>query len=201
LRSVERAIARAALDAGVAVRVTITHDADAIARADKVVVPGQGAFGDCARALGDSRGLASALRASIARGAPYLGICLGMQVLFESSEEASGCAGLAVFEGEVARLSDRDPTDGARLKIPHVGWNTMDPRGGTASILPSDPTWFYFVHSFAVRPRDPSLIAATTSYGAPFVSAIAKDNVLAVQFHPEKSQRAGLALLARFVKS
>ena len=200
LRSVERAIVRAASDAKIETRVTVTRDADAIARADKVVVPGQGAFRDCARALGDSRGMGDAIRASIARGTPYLGICLGLQVLFESSDEASGCAGLAVFAGEVTRLSDRDDASGARLKIPHVGWNTVD-RAGASSILPRDPTWFYFVHSFAVRPRDASLVASTTTYGAAFVSAVAKDNVLAVQFHPEKSQGAGLALLARFLGS
>ena len=200
LRSVERAIVRAASDAKIEARVSISRDADVIARADKVVVPGQGAFRDCARALGDSRGLGSAIRASIARGTPYLGICLGLQMLFESSEEASGFEGLGVFAGEVTRLSNRDEASGAKLKIPHVGWNTVV-ASGSASILPPDPTWFYFVHSYAVRPRDRSLIAATTSYGPAFVSAVAKDNVLAVQFHPEKSQGAGLLLLARFVAS
>jgi glutamine amidotransferase len=194
LRSVERALARAA--EGSNVRVTIARDADAVARADKVVVPGQGAFRDCAAALGDARGIGQAIRASIARGAPYLGICLGMQVLFESSEESAGGAGLGVFAGTVKRLADRAPS-GEVLKIPHVGWNTIAPRGH--AVLPSDPTWFYFVHSFAVVPRDAALVAATCEYGAPFVAAVAKDNVLAVQFHPEKSQAAGLALLTRFL--
>ncbi|MGO8997677.1 MAG: imidazole glycerol phosphate synthase subunit HisH [Polyangiaceae bacterium] len=199
LRSVERALTRAAEDVGAAgVRVEITRDAEAIARADKVVVPGQGAFRDCARAL--EVGLGEAIRGSIARGVPYLGICLGMQVLFASSEEAPGCGGLAIFDGEVVRLSDRAPS-GERLKIPHIGWNTVDVRPGASAILPTEPTYFYFVHSYAVRPRDPSLVAATTDYGAPFVSAVAKDNVLAVQFHPEKSQAAGLALLGRFVRA
>ncbi len=206
LRSVERALLRAGneLDGGADVRVTTTHDAETIARADKVVVPGQGAFRDCAAALGDGRGIGEAIRASIARGAPYLGICLGMQVLFESSEESTGGAGLGVFEGTVKRLPDRDPS-GERLKIPHVGWNTVDPgaRARTAtptrSVLPNGRTWFYFVHSYAVVPRDASVVAATCEYGEPFVAAVAKDNVLAVQFHPEKSQAAGLALLARFL--
>ena len=142
---------------------------------------------------------------------PYLGICLGMQVLFASSEEAPGCGGLALFAGDVARLSDRaggghvrggdaaSSTPEERLKIPHIGWNTVDVRPAVSPLLPAEPTYFYFVHSYAVRPRDPALVAATTDYGAPFVSAIARDNVLAVQFHPEKSQGAGLALLARFV--
>jgi glutamine amidotransferase len=202
LRSVERALLRAAGDAHAArVNVAITRDPDAIARADKVVVPGQGAFRDCTRALA-AGGLGEAVRAKIASGAPYLGICLGMQVLFASSEEAPGCGGLGLFEGEVVRLPDRGP-DGARLKIPHVGWNTVDTRAdpNARGLLPPSPTHFYFVHSYAVRPRDPALVAATTDYGAPFVSAVARDNVLAVQFHPEKSQGAGLALLARFVRA
>jgi glutamine amidotransferase len=184
LRSVERALVRAS--EGIEVRVTIARDAETIARADKVVVPGQGAFRDCAAALGDGRGI----------GAPYLGICLGMQVLFESSEESMGASGLGVFEGTVTRLPDRDAS-GERLKIPHVGWNTIDARA--SGVLPRGPTWFYFVHSYAVVPRDASLVAATCEYGEPFVAAVAKDNVLAVQFHPEKSQAAGLALLARFL--
>jgi glutamine amidotransferase len=196
LRSVERALVRAAEDARVAAGVTITRDPDAIARADKVVVPGQAAFRDCARAL--DGGLGDVLRETIRRGTPYLGICLGMQVLFGSSEEAPGCGGLAVFEGDVGRLPDRAPS-GERLKIPHVGWNTVVVRPGASAVLPAEPTYFYFVHSYAVRPRDPALIAATTDYGSPFACAVAKDNVLAVQFHPEKSQGAGLALLTRFV--
>jgi glutamine amidotransferase len=198
LRSVERALARAAEDARAAARVVISRDADAIARADKVVVPGQGAFRDCARAL--STGLADAIRASVARGAPYLGICLGLQVLFESSEEAPGCAGLGLFAGDVGRLPDR-ARNGDALKVPHMGWNTVDSGPASSRVLDRDAGWFYFVHSYAVRPRDASVVAATTTYGAPFVSAIAKDNVVAVQFHPEKSQAAGLALLARFVAS
>jgi glutamine amidotransferase len=197
LRSVERALVRAADDGAVTANVTITHDPDAIGRAEKVVVPGQGAFRDCARALDASLG--EAIRASVRRGTPYLGICLGMQVLFASSEEAPGCSGLALFEGDVGRLADRGP-DGERLKIPHIGWNTVS-GSGLSPLLPAEPTYFYFVHSYAVRPRDPSLVAATTDYGAPFTSAVAKDNVLAVQFHPEKSQAAGLALLTRFLRA
>jgi glutamine amidotransferase len=201
LRSVERALTRAADDARALASVAITRDPDAIARADKVVVPGQGAFRDCARALsGNGFELGEAVLESIRRGTPYLGICLGMQVLFASSEEAPGCGGLGIFEGDVARLPDRAP-NGETLKIPHIGWNTADTRLGSGALLPAEPTYFYFVHSYAVRPRDPALVAATTDYGSPFVSAVAKDNVLAVQFHPEKSQEAGLALLARFVRA
>jgi glutamine amidotransferase len=196
LRSVERAVARAARDAGAIVDVTTTREPDAIRRADKVVVPGQGGFGDCSRAL--AGGLGEALRESIARGAPYLGICLGMQVLFGASEEAPGCAGLGLFAGDVARLPAASPA-GEKLKIPHVGWNVALPRGDSRGVLPAEPTHFYFVHSYAVRPADAAVVLATTEYGAPFVSAVGRDNVLAVQFHPEKSQGAGLALLSRFV--
>ncbi|HEY2517356.1 MAG TPA: imidazole glycerol phosphate synthase subunit HisH [Polyangiaceae bacterium] len=198
LRSVERALVRAASEGGIAAQVSITRDAEAIARADKVVVPGQGAFRDCARAL--DAGLGDAVRGTIQRGTPYLGICLGMQVLFASSEEAPGCSGLGIFEGEVVRLGDRDP-GGERLKIPHIGWNTVDAQPGASPMLPASPTYFYFVHSYAVRPRDPGVTAATTTYGAPFVCAVARDNVFAVQFHPEKSQGAGLALLTRFLRA
>jgi glutamine amidotransferase len=198
-RSVERALLRAASDLGKEARVTYTRDADAIARADRVVVPGQGAFRDCAGAIGG--GLGDAIRASILRGAPYLGICLGLQILFGSSEEAPGCAGLGVFEGDVGKLpSEPGERPGESLKLPHVGWNTVGVARAHAVSVPSKE-WFYFVHSFAVRPKDASIVLTTTTYGAPFVSAVAKDNVTAVQFHPEKSQAAGIALLGRFLAS
>ena len=198
LRSVERALVRAAEIAGKNVEVVRTTDADAIARADKVVVPGQGGFRDCAAAL--ARGMGDAVSESIARGAPYFGICLGLQVLFERSAEADACAGLSVLKGRVERLGGgTDSLTGAALKIPHTGWNRADPT--RESLLPGDGAWFYFVHSYAVVPADPSVVVGMTDYGGPFVSAVAKDNVFACQFHPEKSQKAGLDLLARFVRS
>jgi glutamine amidotransferase len=196
LRSVERALRAAGAD--LRVEVDVTSDPDALAHADKIVVPGQGAFGDCARALAGPLG--EVLRARMKAGVPYFGICLGMQVLFESSEEAPGCAGLGYFSGSVARLADVDPATGARLKIPHMGWNTAEP-GAVRSLLPTVPTYFYFVHGYVVRPKDPSIVAATTMYGERFVSAVARDNVFACQFHPEKSQRAGLALLEKFLRT
>ena len=173
-------------------------------------MPGQGGFADCARAL--DGGLGEVIRESIARGAPYLGICLGLQVLFERSEEAPGAAGLGIFPGEVVRLlGGMDAVSGGALKIPHTGWNTASPEPAGAkaglsrslvpSLLPSAPTFFYFVHSYVVAPKDARIVAATTEYGERFVSAIASDNVFACQFHPEKSQRAGLALLTRFLAS
>jgi glutamine amidotransferase len=198
LRSVERALVRAATDAGIAANVTITRDTDVIRRADKVVVPGQGAFRDCARSL--DVGLGEVLKERIAAGVPYLGICLGMQVLFASSEEAPGACGLGVLAGAVVKLrGGDDPVTGGPLKIPHMGWNHAIP-GVARALVPETPEHFYFVHSYAVVPEDPSIIAATTDYGVPFVSAVAKDNVFACQFHPEKSQAAGLALLRRFLQ-
>jgi glutamine amidotransferase len=139
-------------------------------------------------------------------GRPYLGICLGLQVLFRTSDEAPGCEGLGILEGHVARIDPGvDPSTGARFKIPHMGWNTAEPSDNPGLIrndlLTQLPLHFYFVHSYVVQPLDRRHIAATTEYGVRFVSAVAFDNVFACQFHPEKSQRAGLALLDRFVAS
>jgi glutamine amidotransferase len=198
LRSVERALDRAARESHRAVTVEVTAEPDRVRSADKVVVPGQGSFGGCARAL--HQGLGQAVRERIAWGAPYLGVCLGLQVLFQTSEEAPGCAGLGIIEGSVVRLRGGvDEASGAPLKIPHMGWNVVEP-AGPRGLLPREPTHFYFVHGFAVVPREPSVIAGTTEYGHTFVSAVSRGNVFACQFHPEKSQRAGLSLLQRFVE-
>jgi glutamine amidotransferase len=197
LRSVERALIEAAR--GRPDHIEVSRDPARIAQADKLVMPGQGGFRDGARALGGDLG--HAVRAHLAAERPYLGICLGLQLLFPSSEEASGCAGLGLVAGAVVRLPEGvDATTNAQLKIPHMGWNVAERRDhtGTLALLPRSEH-FYFTHSFAVAPHDPSVIAAVTDYGQPFVSAIAYGNVFACQFHPEKSQRAGLALLERFV--
>jgi glutamine amidotransferase len=205
LHSVQRAIERAARDARVAVDVAIASDPDVVARADRVVFPGQGAFRDCALAL--AGGLADALRGRIAAGAPYLGICLGLQALFATSDEAPGHAGLGLFAGHVARIPDgaRDPETGAPVKIPHMGWNQIALRGPAEGALArggAGGAWFYFVHSFHAVPDDASLVAATTRHGPhEITAAIASGNVLATQFHPEKSQAAGLALLSAFLSS
>jgi glutamine amidotransferase len=192
---------RAGAASGHPVELQITREPERIRAADKLVVPGQGGFGDCARALENE--LREAVLSHIARGKPYLGICLGLQILFDSSVEAPGCRGLGVFAGEVARLEGGlDPGTGAPLKIPHAGWNSVENSlelGRPSRLLPAEPTWFYFVHSYAAHPRDPSIVSGTTEHGERFVSAIEKDNVFGVQFHPEKSQAAGLALLGRFV--
>lgn len=195
LANVARAVRHAA---GEGARVEVSSDPEAVRAADLTVFPGQGAFRDCARAL--SRGLGEALVEHIRRGAPYVGICLGLQVLFEESEEDPGARGLAVVPGRVVRLSPGLDALGRREPLPHVGWNVAARAPSSthpAATCFDTPRHYYFVHSYAAAPADATLVSATTTYGAPFCAAIARDNVVAFQFHPEKSQRAGLDLLAR----
>jgi len=194
LRSVAKAIEHVAPRE----RVSVTADAAVIDAADRVVFPGQGAMPDCMREM-DARGLRGpVLRA--AAGKPFLGVCIGLQMLFESSEEGN-VPGLALMRGTVVRFPDaamKGP-DGARLKVPHMGWNEV--RQAREHALwrgVENGTRFYFVHSYFVVPVDPALTAAQTVYGVPFTAAVARDNIFAVQFHPEKSQAAGLTLLANF---
>ena len=189
LHSVARALERAGA------KVRITRDADVVRAADRLVVPGQGAIQGCALAL--RGGLDEAVLEFIRRGSPYLGICLGMQVLFEESDEAPGTPCLSVFPGRVVRFSDdRVDVEGRRLKVPHMGWSQIR---ASHPVLP-DGAYFYFVHSFYCVPADASLVAATAEFGEPFCAAVARDNVLACQFHPEKSHHAGARLLSRFLE-
>ncbi len=202
LRSVERALAEAARSARThGVDVEVTREASNVRAADRLVLPGQAAFGDYARAL--SGGLGDAVREHLRAERPYLGICMGLQMLFDESEEAPGVPGLGVLAGRVVRLQPgTDGATGMPRKIPHVGWNTAQAVGEERGLLaPGDEEHFYFVHSFVVVPSDGAVIASTTSYGETFVSAVSCGNVFACQFHPEKSQRAGLALLERFLGS
>ncbi|HEX2686050.1 MAG TPA: imidazole glycerol phosphate synthase subunit HisH [Kofleriaceae bacterium] len=190
LRSVERALAQVGGD------VVVTRDPDVVHRADKIVVPGQGAFGVFMRGLAQ-RGLGESLREAIAEGRPYLGICLGMQVLFDDSEEQGPCAGLGIVTGRVRRLRPADP----HLKVPHIGWNQIafhrrDPL--LAGI--AEGAYVYFVHSYHVVPADRSLITLEAEHGVRLTAAIRKDNVFACQFHPEKSQEVGLQILRNFVE-
>lgn len=198
LRSVERALREASR--GRPVTIDVTSEPDVVRAADKVVLPGQSAFGDYARAL--SGELGRAVREHLDARRPYLGICMGLQVLFGESDEAPGARGLGVLAGRVVKLrGGLDRVTGAPLKIPHVGWNEAETDGNAGLLPDGKPLHFYFVHSFVVVPADARVVAATTEYGERFVSAIAYENVFACQFHPEKSQRAGLALLEKFVAS
>jgi glutamine amidotransferase len=185
-------VARALTRAGAAPR--IARDPEEVARADRLVLPGQGAFRDFAAALG--RGFREAIVEAMGRGTPYLGICLGMQGLFDTSEEAPEARGLGHFAGAVVALSDtlRDEVTGAPLKVPHMGWNLVRGEG-----FGTEGQWLYFVHSFACVPTDSSLVIGRADYGVSICAAVARDNVLACQFHPEKSQSAGQAFLTRFL--
>ena len=188
LRSVSKALEHVAPGA----EVMVTADPALIRSAERVVVPGQGALPDCMRSLRESGALEAVLEAL--RTKPYLGICLGLQMLFEHGDEGDTPA-LGVLRGNVPRFTVTG------LKIPHMGWNEV-----LQQVV--HPLWagisersrFYFVHSYHPAPRDPAVTAATCVYGAPFTCAVARDNIFAVQFHPEKSQSAGLQLLSNFVR-
>ncbi len=197
LRSVVRALERAG-----APDVRVVDSAAGIAEASRVVVPGQGAFGEAANVLQADQPLGAAVLAAIRAGKPYLGICLGLQILFESSEESPGRPGLGLYSGRVRRLPPEADSDGRALKIPHIGWSRIAVRGFHPLFeLPSGNDWFYFVHSFHAVPVDNGLVAAVSAFGeTPLTAAVARDNVAAVQFHPEKSQRAGEELLRAFVR-
>jgi glutamine amidotransferase len=193
-----RSVAKALETAGEG-RATVERsaDPDTIRKADRVVFPGQGGFGACARALAGP--ITEALGEAVKSGVPYLGICLGLQVLFESSEEAPGVPGFGWFRGAVKRLAG-----GKGLKIPHMGWNQLELEHGGDEHLEAAggaKTWFYFVHSFHAVPDDPSFTRAVATYGPNRITAaVRRDNVFATQFHPEKSQSAGLALMRSFLR-
>jgi glutamine amidotransferase len=187
IRSVSKALERVAPQA----EVLVTADPDAIRAAERVVVPGQGAMPDCMRQLAASGAREAVVEAT--RAKPFLGICVGMQMLFEHGEEGD-TPGLGLLAGEVPRFRD------GGLKIPHIGWNQV------RQVRPH-PLWrevtdgarFYFVHSYYPKPADSALTAGTCEYGVVFTCAVTRDNIFAVQFHPEKSQSAGLQLLSNFV--
>jgi glutamine amidotransferase len=189
LRSVQKAFER------VGVAAEVTRDPERIESAQGVVLPGVGAFGACMENL-ERFALARPVRRVIEKGTPFLGICLGLQLLFEESEEFGPVAGLGVFRGRCVRFRERADAD---FRIPHMGWNQLRERRHVALFdgLPPEPS-VYFVHSYYVLPDDPELAVTTTDYGGEFVSAVARGNVFACQFHPEKSQFVGLRILANF---
>jgi imidazole glycerol-phosphate synthase subunit HisH len=195
LRSVSKALEHVAQGAS----ISVTSDPDAVRKASRVVVPGQGAMPDCMREL-DRMGLTDAV-VDAAMRKPFLGICLGLQMLFDSSEEGN-VNGLGIVAGKVRRFAATVAADAEqRFKVPHMGWNQVHQavEHPMWKDIPQDAR-FYFVHSYYVETTHPEPLAAYTRYPFPFTCAVAKDNIFAVQFHPEKSQEAGLALLSNFVR-
>ena len=196
LRSVQKAFEAMGCPA------VVTRDPKAITDASHVVLPGVGAFGDCMRNL-DAYGLVDPVLRAIASGKPFLGICLGLQLLFSESEEFGTHRGLGVIPGKVVRFawSPSDAADGRpqALKVPHMGWNAVAMRKRTPALDGvHDGAYMYFVHSYHVVPDDRAVVCTTTDYGAPFVSSVAHDNIFACQFHPEKSQAGGLRIIRNF---
>lgn len=193
IRSVEKGFLKVGAD------VRITADPQVIADAKGIVLPGVGAFKDCMANL-DKLSLIDVILGEINKGKPFLGICLGLQLLFTESEEFGACRGLDLFSGKVKRFNFGSlGTDKELLKIPHMGWNTakIERRSPIFAEIP-DNSYFYFVHSFYVVPEDKSIISTKTEYGIDFCSMIWKDNIFATQFHPEKSQETGLKILKGF---
>ncbi|MBK1667418.1 imidazole glycerol phosphate synthase subunit HisH [Rhodovibrio sodomensis] len=198
LRSAAKALERAAGEAGVRADVRVTDHAREVVAADRIVLPGVGAFGDCWRGLNALDGVVDALnRTVIDGGRPFLGICVGMQLMATRGLEYGETPGLDWIPGEVAALRPGDPA----LKIPHMGWNALEPVAPRHPLLEglSADAHAYFVHSYAVQPRERAHVLATTDYGGPVTAVIGRDNLVGTQFHPEKSQSTGLRLLTNFL--
>ena len=174
--------------------VKITDDAQEILSADKVVLPGVGAFGDAMGNL-ERRGLVPVIRDTVEKGTPFLGICLGLQLLFERSDEAPGVAGLGILPGEILRIPSKEG-----LKIPHMGWNSLRlEHGGRLFDQVSEQSYVYFVHSYYLKAVEEEIVKASTEYGVHIHASVEKGNVFACQFHPEKSSEVGLRILSNFV--
>ena len=196
LASASRGLMLAAERSGLDAEVEVTADPDTVARADRMVLPGQGAFADCARGLQAVSGMREAIEASVARGQPFLGICVGMQLMAERGLEHDVTAGFGWIPGDIAEL----PAPG--LRLPQMGWNALDFSPGEHplldGLLPGDHA--YFVHSYALVGGDPRQVIATTEYGGPVVAMVASGNLAGTQFHVEKSQEVGLRILANFLR-
>ena len=197
LRSAEKALARAGAESNSGHNIVVTSDAEVVERAERVVLPGVGAFADCMNGLASVPGMVAALKdAVLIHGKPFLGICVGMQLLASVGREFGDHPGLGWIEGEVIRLAPSDPS----LKIPHMGWNELTiVRKHPVFAGIEDGAHAYFVHSFELKPRISTHLLATTDYGGEVTAAIARDNIVGTQFHPEKSQAVGLSLLANFL--
>lgn len=199
LHSAQKAFEKMAADADL--RVQVTSDPDAVCRAERIVLPGVGAFADCRRGLDSVAGMVEALdEAVIRRGRPFLGICVGMQLLASRGLEHGVAAGLDWIPGDVVPIEPQS----SELKVPHMGWNTLASRQDHA-LLKGIPTGesglhAYFVHSYHLKTVDAAHVAATTEYGAELTAMVGRDNIAGTQFHPEKSQKLGLALIANFLR-
>ena len=172
----------------------LTRDPEVILQSDHIILPGVGSFGDAMENL-NKFGLIDVIHEAINRKIPFLGICLGLQLLFESSEETPGVAGLGILKGKIVRIPE-----GPGLKIPHMGWNSLNVREGASLFkgLEKEP-YVYFVHSYYLQAKYPKIVAATTEYGVTIHASVEKENVFACQFHPEKSSKTGLAILKNFL--
>lgn len=189
LHSVHNALRKAGAD-----NATITADPDAVAKADRIVLPGVGAFRACRDALVAIPGMVDAMREAVLdRGVPFLGVCVGMQLLADAGEEFGRHEGLGWIPGTVRLMEPADPA----VKVPHMGWNDVILSGAPPLLEGGEA---YFLHSYHFDAADPAHVAATTVHGGPLVAAVARDSILGVQFHPEKSQRYGLSLLSRFLE-
>jgi glutamine amidotransferase len=200
LHSAAKAFERAARECGHEQPIVVTNDPQTVGRADRVVLPGVGAFADCRRGLDAVSGLVEALNESVrTRGRPFLGICVGMQLMAERGHEYEVIEGLGWIAGEVQRIAPRDTS----LKIPHMGWNTLNELRSHPLLdqipVGADGLHAYFVHSYQLEPADRDDLVAAADYGGPVTAIVARDNYAGTQFHPEKSQRLGLKLIANFL--
>jgi glutamine amidotransferase len=201
LHSAAKAFERAARESGSDQPIAVTSNPDAVARADRIVLPGVGAFADCRRGLDKISGMVDALEQSVRKkGKPFFGICVGMQLMADRGREYQVTPGFGWIAGEVDRIAPANP----ELKIPHMGWNTLNmrrPHPLLADIpLGADGLHAYFVHSYELKPTQSNDLVAQADYGGPLTAIVARDNMVGTQFHPEKSQRLGLALIANFLK-
>ena len=201
LRSAAKALERAAREAGLAVSITVTDAPEVVAAAERIVLPGVGAFADCMAGLTGLAGMTEALEeAVLGRGRPFLGICVGMQLMAERGLEHGTHDGLGWIPGEVRALAPAPGPDGRALKVPHMGWNEIVSDGSHALLEETgDNPHFYFVHGYHLVASQPAQVFARTDYGQPIAALVGRDNLAGTQFHPEKSQAAGLALLRNFL--